>query len=72
MLVPAGETEFAKDASFGYKSSNLREWMEEKTGGRIPAGSVSSISIQLLRKGGPGAVCEPLCSLKRVNTLEHN
>jgi len=24
-LVPAGETEFAKDASFGYKSSNLRE-----------------------------------------------
>lgn len=24
-LIPAGETEFAKDASFGYKSSNLRE-----------------------------------------------
>lgn len=24
-LVPAGETEFAKDAAFGYKSSNLRE-----------------------------------------------
>jgi hypothetical protein len=24
-LVPAGDTEFAKDASFGYKSSNLRE-----------------------------------------------
>ncbi|KAL6586472.1 hypothetical protein OROMI_001460 [Orobanche minor] len=70
-LIPAGETEFAKDASFGYKSSNLREWIEEKTGGRIPAGSVSSISIQLLRKGGPGAVCERLCSLKRVNTLEY-
>lgn len=24
-LVPSGDTEFAKDASFGYKSSNLRE-----------------------------------------------
>lgn len=24
-LVPAGETEFARDAAFGYKSSNLRE-----------------------------------------------
>ena len=24
-LVPAGETEFAKDAAFGYRSSNLRE-----------------------------------------------
>lgn len=24
-LIPAGDTEFAKDAAFGYKSSNLRE-----------------------------------------------
>jgi hypothetical protein len=24
-LVPAGDTEFAKDAAFGYKSSNLRD-----------------------------------------------
>jgi hypothetical protein len=24
-LVPAGDTEFAKDAAFGFKSSNLRE-----------------------------------------------
>ncbi|KFK43991.1 hypothetical protein AALP_AA1G200600 [Arabis alpina] len=64
-LVPAGETEFAKDASFGYKSSNLREWVEEKTAGRIPANSVESISIQLVRKGGPDAVCEFLCSLKK-------
>ncbi|PIN24299.1 putative dehydrogenase [Handroanthus impetiginosus] len=64
-LIPAGETEFAKDASFGYKSSNLREWVEEKTRGRIRASSVASISIQLLRKGGPDAVCERLCSLKK-------
>ncbi|KAF8081353.1 hypothetical protein N665_0891s0028 [Sinapis alba] len=64
-LVPAGETEFAKDASFGYKSSNLREWVEEKTAGTIPANSVESISIQLLRTGGPDAVCEFLCSLKK-------
>ncbi|KAF4362527.1 hypothetical protein F8388_011354, partial [Cannabis sativa] len=67
-LVPAGDTEFAKDASFGYKSSNLREWVEEKTGGRVPASSVASISIQLLRKGGPEAVCERLCSLEKGST----
>lgn len=24
-LVPAGQTEFSKDAAFGYKASNLRE-----------------------------------------------
>ncbi|KAI4351042.1 hypothetical protein L6164_005430 [Bauhinia variegata] len=65
ILVPAGDTEFAKDAAFGYKSSNLREWVEEKTAGRIPAGSVVSISIQLLRKGGPDAVYEHLCSLQK-------
>ncbi|KAM7479632.1 hypothetical protein LguiA_027845 [Lonicera macranthoides] len=67
-LIPAGETEFAKDAAFGYKSSNLREWVEEKTRGRIPASSVASISIELLRKGGPNAVCERLCSLQKGST----
>ncbi|KAI3744806.1 hypothetical protein L1987_57899 [Smallanthus sonchifolius] len=67
-LIPAGDTEFAKDASFGYKSSNLREWVEEKTRGRIPASSVSSVSIQLLRNGGPTAVCEHLCSLQKGST----
>ncbi|XP_056175113.1 uncharacterized protein LOC115676724 [Syzygium oleosum] len=72
MLVPAGDTEFAKDAAFGYRSSNLREWVEEKTGGCIPAGGVSSISIQLLRKGGPDAVCQFLCSLKKGSTCVIN
>ncbi|GJS95127.1 ketose-bisphosphate aldolase class-II family protein [Tanacetum coccineum] len=67
-LVPAGDTEFAKDASFGYKSSNLREWVEEKTKGRIAATSVSSVSIQLLRNGGPTAVCDHLCSLPKGST----
>lgn len=67
-LVPAGETEFAKDASFGYTSSNLREWIEEKTKGRVASSSVASISIQLLRKGGPSAVCKHLCSLQKGST----
>lgn len=48
-------------------SCSLRfQWVEEKTGGRVPANSVASISIQLLRKGGPEAVCERLCSLEKV------
>ncbi|KAG9148432.1 hypothetical protein Leryth_016916, partial [Lithospermum erythrorhizon] len=67
-LVPAGETEFSKDASFGYTSSNLREWVEEKTGGHISASHVTSISIPLLRKGGPDAVCTRLCSLQKGST----
>ncbi|KAF3967800.1 hypothetical protein CMV_008240 [Castanea mollissima] len=66
-LVLAGDTEFAKDATFGYKASNLREWVEDKTCGRIPASKVTSISIQLLRKGGPDAIFERLCNLPKVS-----
>ncbi|XBH98955.1 hypothetical protein VPH35_128394 [Triticum aestivum] len=64
-LIPAGETEFAKDAAFGYTSSNLKQWVEEKTKGRILENQVSSISISLLRKEGPDAVCQLLCSLEK-------
>lgn len=42
------------------------QWVEEKTRGRIQANCVTSISIQHLRKGGPNAVCEHLCSLQKV------
>ncbi|KAG0460043.1 hypothetical protein HPP92_023171 [Vanilla planifolia] len=66
MLVPAGDTEFAKDAAFGYKSSDLKEWIEEKTKGRIIASSVASISIDLLRKGGPTGVCNYLCNMQKA------
>jgi uncharacterized protein YgbK (DUF1537 family) len=44
-LVPVGETEFARDATFGYRSSNLRAWVEEKTGGRVRADDVISFSL---------------------------
>ncbi|WP_443041467.1 four-carbon acid sugar kinase family protein [Streptomyces sp. B21-083] len=39
-LLPVGESEFARDATFGYRSSSLPEWVEEKTGGRVPADEV--------------------------------
>ncbi|KAH9610731.1 hypothetical protein KSS87_022866, partial [Heliosperma pusillum] len=67
-LVPAGDTEFAKDSAFGYKSSNLREWVEEKTKGRIASSNVASVSIDLVRNGGPDAVCEYLCNLEKGAT----
>ncbi len=49
MLVPAGMTEFAADKTFGYRSSDLKEWCEEKTGGRYKAQDVTSITLQELR-----------------------
>jgi uncharacterized protein YgbK (DUF1537 family) len=62
-LVPAGETEFARDAVFGYRASNLRQWVEEKTAGRIPAETVMSISLDDIRRGGPECVAARLSAL---------
>ena len=47
--VPVGETEFANDATFGYQSSDLRDWVAEKTNGRIPAEQVVTIDLENLR-----------------------
>ncbi|WP_094559069.1 four-carbon acid sugar kinase family protein [Synechococcus sp. 8F6] len=37
---PVHETPFARDGLFGYGSSDLPAWVEEKSGGRIPAADV--------------------------------
>lgn len=50
-LVPVAETEFAKDGTFGFKSSNLREWVEEKTKSRVKAKDVQTISLEDIRTG---------------------
>ena len=63
-LVPAGETEYARDATFGYRSSDLRQWVAEKSGGEIKTEEVASISLETIRKGGPGAVRLSLCRLE--------
>jgi uncharacterized protein YgbK (DUF1537 family) len=55
-LTPVGETAFARDAVFGYRNSNLRAWVEEKTNGRICAESVHSVTLDHIRIGGPDAV----------------
>ena len=62
-LVPAGETEFARDAAFGYRASDLRQWVAEKTRGRSPVEAVASISLEDIRVGGPERVTARLLEL---------
>lgn len=45
-LVPASETEFAKDRTFGYSSSSMPGYIEEKTCGRYKRESVTCISLE--------------------------
>ncbi len=64
-LTPVSETESARDAVFGYRHANLRQWVEEKTCGTVSAGQVSGISVAEIRTGGPSRVQERLRALAR-------
>ena len=48
-LIPVGETEFANDETFGYRSSNLVDYVVEKTGGAVSREDCLSVSIGELR-----------------------
>lgn len=63
-LVPAGTTEYALDPTFGYSASNLKDWVQEKTGGAVLASEVASISLEDLRGEGPKAVFRQLMTLE--------
>tara|TARA_R110002003_G_scaffold112_19_gene9741 strand:- start:7758 stop:9230 length:1473 start_codon:yes stop_codon:yes gene_type:complete len=61
-LTLAGETPFAKDATFGYKSSHLADWVVEKSKGAIARERVVGIGLAEIRQGGPEKVVEILCN----------
>ena len=48
-LVPAAQTEFAGDRTFGYTHSDLPAYIEEKTGGAYVAEAVTCVSLEELR-----------------------
>jgi len=55
-LVPVGETEFARDPAFGYRSSALAGFIAERSGGAVQPGQVTSIGLADIRRGGPDRV----------------
>ena len=66
--TPAGDTEFAKDATFGYAASDLRDWVQEKTGGRVGAADVAWIPLATLRTD-PAATVAILAGLRDAQPL---
>ena len=76
-LVAVGETEFARDPAFGYRASNLRDFVAEKAGRTIGRGDVRSISLAEIRAGGPPMVRDVLANLRDgawvvVNATEYS
>ena len=71
-LIPAGMTEFARDSTFPFSSSDLKDWCEERTKGRYPAGEVASISLEELRGLDYGGIVQTLSSLSGFRKLVVN
>ncbi|MHC4144130.1 MAG: four-carbon acid sugar kinase family protein [Planctomycetota bacterium] len=59
-LIEAAKTAFAKDIVFGYRNSDLKKWVEEKTRDRIAAESVLSLSLADIREGGADRIADKL------------
>ena len=68
-LTPAGETPFAKDAHFGFTSSNLKDWVVEKTRGLVKKEDVVSVGLRDIREGGQAAVANILESQVHGSTV---
>lgn len=59
-LVPVARTEYARDATFGFTSADLRDFVVEKSGGRWSRADVVSLDLTTIRVGGPEGVRDVL------------
>ena len=68
-LIPAAQTEFANDKTFGYAHSNLKEYIEEKTKGAYPAEKVVSISLKEIRSLSYDVIEDKLLSVSNFGKM---
>lgn len=71
-LVPAGETEFAKDRTFGYTKSHMGEYIEEKTKGEFKASNTTYISLEDIRNLAIDTITEQLLKVDNFNKVVVN
>ncbi len=68
-LVPADETEFAKDKTFGYSTAVMPEYVEEKTKGAYKASDAVCISLEDIRNLDIDKIEEQLMAVKGFNKI---
>lgn len=68
-LVPAAETEFAKDRTFGFTKSHLGKYVEEKTAGEFKKEDVTYIKLEDLRSVEIEKITEQLMKMKDFNKV---
>lgn len=68
-LVPAAETEFAKDKTFGYSHSLIPAYVEEKNAGRYKKESVTCISLDEIRSMDIEGITKKLMNVTGFNKV---
>ncbi|MBN1131954.1 MAG: hypothetical protein JXR52_05620 [Bacteroidales bacterium] len=75
-LLPVARSEFARDTLFGYKNSNLTDYIIEKSAGTLSRKKIGSISLEELRKLESPELQEKITSLSGrrfliINAVEY-
>ena len=68
-LVPANETEFAKDKTFGYSAATMPEYVEEKTKGEFKAADVTCVSLEDIHNMDFDKIEAQLMAVKDFNKI---
>ena len=68
-LVPANETEFAKDKTFGYTAATMPGYVEEKTGGEFKAEDVVGITLEEIHDMDYDGIQAKLMAVKDFNKI---
>ncbi|WP_257347342.1 four-carbon acid sugar kinase family protein [Pseudalkalibacillus decolorationis] len=71
-LVPADETEFAKDRTFGFQTSHLGEYVEEKSNGTFKKEDVTYIDLNDLRSLNIEKITNQLMNVNKFNKVVVN
>lgn len=68
-LIPANETEFAKDKTFGYSAATMPAYVEEKTKGVYKAEDVICISLEDIHNVNIDKIEEQLMRVQNFNKI---
>ena len=68
-LIPANETEFAKDKTFGYTAATMPEYVEEKTKGEYKASDVTCISLEEIHDMDIDGIQKKLMEVRDFNKI---
>ena len=68
-LIPANETEFAKDKTFGYTAATMPEYVEEKTKGAYKASDVTCISLEEIHDMDIDGIQKKLMEVRNFNKI---